>query len=440
MKFKTYFLFLVMMTAWSVWGMAQVNPVVNYNDSLSLQQILQQVLERYPSVLKAEEAVNSAEAGIGLARSGYYPTVTGTAGYTRVDPVPELTIPNLGRLSIAPNNNYNAGISIYETLYDFNKTSMNIKLQESSRDISEKNVGMVKQRLTQITSICFYNLVYLQEAIMIKQSQIDNLQQHLDFVKRKAETGSSTQYEILSTQVRLSNAINQKVDIEASRQTQTGILNSLLGQPVKNMLKVRKQMITNPPDANPDSLINFALDHRYELVIGRMRQEHAKLRMESVKIQNYPVLNAFISGGVKNGYIPDLNQPKLNWAGGVGLNVPIFDATRHKFNMKMANTEINIAGQDFEESVRTVSSEVYQNQVQLAAALQKIDQGKLQVRQAEEALNLAQTSFQTGSITNLDLLDSETALAESRVNLLRAQVDYAISVVRLEISIGQEIR
>jgi len=51
-------------------------------------------------------------------------------------------------------------------------------------------------------------------------------------VTRKEQTGSATQYEILSTQVRLSNAENQKVDLEASRQTQQAILNSFLGIPV----------------------------------------------------------------------------------------------------------------------------------------------------------------------------------------------------------------
>ena len=38
--------------------------------------------------------------------------------------------------------------------------------------------------------------------------------------------------QVLSTQVRLSNAENQKVDLEASRLTQQDILNSLMGLPV----------------------------------------------------------------------------------------------------------------------------------------------------------------------------------------------------------------
>ena len=36
-------------------------------DSVDLQQIVTKVIETHPSVLKAEEAINAVEAGIGLS-------------------------------------------------------------------------------------------------------------------------------------------------------------------------------------------------------------------------------------------------------------------------------------------------------------------------------------------------------------------------------------
>jgi outer membrane protein TolC len=71
--------------------------------------------------------------------------------------------------------------------------------------------------------------------------------------------------------------------------------------------------------------------------------------------------------------------------------------------------------------------------------LQKIAQYELQARQSEEALQLAQINFNAGAITNLDLLDSETRNAETRLELLRAKVDYTISIVRLDISLGRPV-
>jgi len=56
----------------------------------------------------------------------------------------------------------------------------------------------------------------------------------------------------------------------------------------------------------------------------------------------------------------------------------------------------------------------------------------MQVKQAEEALELARVSFSSGVIDAIiDLLDAETAAAESKVNLLKAKTDYAVSLARL---------
>jgi len=232
-------------------------PSLNTNDSIGFQQVLQFVLASHPAVLKAEEGIRTAEAGISLAKSGYYPNISAEAGYTRIGPVPSIDIPHLGSFQMAPYNNYNGELDVYETIYDFAKTSRNIKVEESNKEISDNTVGLVKQKLTLSTAVTYYNLVFLQEAIKIKEVEIKNLKDHLDFITRKKETGSAIQYEILSTQVRISGAENQKSDLETSRITQSGMLNSLLGMPVNTQLKVRNSYTLAPPVLQHDSLISL---------------------------------------------------------------------------------------------------------------------------------------------------------------------------------------
>lgn len=412
----------------------------NPEDSLSLKQVMETVLTSYPTILKAREAIQAADAAIGLARSGYFPDIAGVANYTRLGPVSELSFPNMGTFQIFPENNYNAEVDVRQTIYDFSITSRKIKVEESGKLMAEKNVDLVKQRLSLITAISYYSLVYLQEALKVKDVQLANLNDHLAFVTKKKETGSATQYEILTTQVRISTAENQKVDILTSIQTQKAILNTLLGFPVGTELKVSSRLVIPGSDVNPDSLIVFALQHRAEMALAGLKEDHTGLRLQSVKVKNNPILGAYLSGGVKNGYIPDLNQPTLNYAAGVGLRVPIFDATRRRNEIKLINSELNQTKQETEQTKREISVEVYQNEAALLASLQKIKQSDLQVRQAEEALQLAKVSFESGAITNLDLLDAETSEAESKVNLIKANADYAVSQARLNISLGRPIQ
>ncbi|HEY4787858.1 MAG TPA: TolC family protein, partial [Bacteroidales bacterium] len=59
--------------------------------------------------------------------------------------------------------------------------------------------------------------------------------------------------------------------------------------------------------------------------------------------------------------------------------------------------------------------------------------------QAEEAFSLAKVNFSTGAITNLDLLDAENVVSETSLQLLKSKVDYATSVFRLNIALGNKM-
>jgi len=408
------------------------------SDSVDLQQVVKRVLETHPSVLKAEEAINSVEAGIGLAKSAYYPNIELGASYTRIGPVPAISIPELGSFNMAPANNYNTSLNIHQTVYDFSKTKTNMQVAESGKAIVEKNIDMVKQKLTSLVIANYYTLFYLQEVVHIKEIQLGILEQHLDFITRKKETGSATDYEILSTKVRISVAKNQKHDTETALSNQLASLNSLLGLPVQTKIKVKNRLMLQPLNVECDSLINYAIEHRNELILGDLRKKQAELHLQSVKIENNPVVSAFFSGGIKNGYFPNLNQPKANYAAGLGINVPIFSATRHRNYLQMATSDINSIKLDIEQGRRQISSEVFMNVNNLQNSLQKIDQSELQLDQAEEARRLADLSYKAGSLTNLDLLDSESLEAESRLNLLRVRTEYMINAAQLEISIGKQ--
>jgi len=412
---------------------------INLNDSLSFQDVIQVVLTTHPTVLEAREAINEAQARIGLARAAYYPNIEVDMSYARLGPVPELTIPELGTFQFVPENNYNGSLNVSQTIYDFSKTAHNVRLEESNKALSESNVPLVQQKLTLTTATAYYTLVYLQQALQVEETQLKTLEEHLDFVTTKKETGSATKYEILSTQVRISQAENQKVDIETSIKTMRSILNSLMGLPVDTEIKVGGSFLLTQPSFEADSLISYALEHRSEVVLARLREKHAELHLQSVKTQNNPVLSAFVAGGWKNGYIPDINKLTANFSAGVELRVPIFDATRHRNNLRMVSSEITVSRQESDRIAREIATEVYQNEAGLQASQRKIEQSEMQVRQAAEALQLAQVNYSIGAITNLDLLDSQTALAESRIMLLKARVDHAISIVRLDISLGRII-
>jgi outer membrane protein len=167
----------------------------------------------------------------------------------------------------------------------------------------------------------------------------------------------------------------------------------------------------------------------------------AESHLKVVNSQNNPSLNFFGSGGYKNGYYNTKYQDagNLNYAVGVGIKVPIFDANRSKYSRIQANSDIQGNVQETELARRTIVNEVVESKANAQSALKKVSQSELQVEQAQQAYSLAETSYKAGAITNLDLLDSFTSLSESKLVLLKTKIDYSASLLKLKIALGEQI-
>jgi outer membrane protein len=418
---------------------AAVQKTQTDSDSLSLKNIIDKVISSHPSVKVAEEAINNADAKIGLAKTGYYPEADATASFTNIGPVTELSIPNMGSFQLYPANNYSASINYKQLVYDFGRTRQSVEFENESKTIAIQTIEQVKQKLSLYAVNNYYTLVFLQAAIRIKDEQLAALNDHLSFVEKMMATGSATEYQILATKVKISTVESQKVDIVASRTAQQATLNSLLGNDQTLSPVVKNDLNVEVPVIQSDSLLSFAYLNRDEVLLNEQRTSLAGLRLDMVKLQNKPVINFIASGGAKNGYIPDLKKFTPNYVLGLNLRIPLFDGMKNKYNVSQAQSTLTSLSYESEITKRGVSNELSEAEAYMSAALKKVSQFELQLTQALKAYSLAETSFKSGTITNLDLLDANTSLSESRLMLLKARIDYVASVYKLKAALGERI-
>jgi len=421
-------------------GQAATSVKVNTEtDSLSLKSIIEKVISSHPTVKVAEEAINNANAKIGLARTGYMPEADITANFTNLGPVTKLSIPNMGTFQLYPENNYSASVNFRQLVYDFGRTNQNIKLENEGKTIAEQNIEQVKQKLSIYAVSNFYTLVFLQAALKIKDEQLEALNSHLSYVEKMMATGSATEYQILTTKVKISSIESQKVDIISAMTAQQASLNSLLGNEQSVKPVVKTELRVDVPAVQADSLLSYAYHNRDEVILNEMKTSLAGLRLGLVKLTNKPVISFMASAGGKNGYVPELGILKANYVVGLGVRIPIFDGTKNKYNISQAQSSLTSLSYESDFTRRTVSSELTEAEAYMSAAWKKVSQFELQVTQALKAYSLAETSFKAGVITNLDLLDANTSLSESRLLLLKARIDYSASVYKLKSALGERI-
>jgi outer membrane protein TolC len=266
-----------------------------------------------------------------------------------------------------------------------------------------------------------------------------SLGEHLKHIETKLATGSATEYQVLSTKVKMSAVNSQKVDLEAALKYQQAYLNALLGLPENSKPVVSNDFSVDVPVVSKDSLVSYAFHNRNEILLNEMKASVAGLRYDLLKAMNRPIISFMATGGAKNGYVPDLNRIKPNYVFGVGVRIPLYDGSKTKYNLLQAQSSINALHYENESSRRVITSEIKEAEAYMDAAYEKISQFRLQLDQAMKAFSLAQVSFEAGTITNLDLLDANNAVSESRLMLMKATIDYTASVYRLKAAIGEKV-
>jgi len=234
---------------------------------------------------------------------------------------------------------------------------------------------------------------------------------------------------------------NQKTDLQTALQIQSSQLNSYMGKPQDSPVLIKKEIQVQQRIPSYDTLCNVALANRSELKMAFQKEAMTKSRLNVIKAQNNPSLSFLANGGFKNGYLNTALEDvgKLNFTVGVGLKVPLFDANRSKYTKIQTNANFEENQQETELMRRSISNEVIESRANAEASLKKVKQSELQLQQALQAYNLAEVSYKAGVVTNLDLLDSYTAVSESKLLLFKTKIDYTVNLQRLKIAIGEQI-
>ncbi len=409
------------------------------SDSLSLDDIIQGAISNNPSVIQAVSSVQASNARVDERKTAGLPSVGFDASYVRIGPVPELFFPGLGVFKLYPENNYDAHVGVRETVYDFGRTSYNVDVAQSQVKTAEENIELVKSGLAYQSIQLFYSILFLRQSIEVENRDIRTLNEHLLVNKKRLQAGTGTDFEVLTTQVRVAAAQNQKIDLENMLQKQVVALRRLLGMPDSVPLNLRGDFTLTSVSLNTDSLVAQALRQRPEVLAAEATKMTSSLQYQSVRLADRPVVSVNGSYGVKNGYIPNLDILRGNWVAGIELQVPLYEGGITGYKEQEAEATLNGSTAHVADVERQVTAEVKQSISDLRAAQDKIQTATLQVEQATAALDIAQRSYDAGTVSNLDVLDAETALSQANLYRLRALYEFVTSRYGLERSIGTAI-
>ena len=398
-----------------------------------LKGLINQSFGYFPNIKEAQNAANSAQERLQLTQLNNLPTVQGEASYNYVQPKIVLPFPvgpggAVEDFQFAAVHNYGASIGGSYTVVDFGRLKANIEKEKTALQYSKHNIDYNKSMLALQVGTIYYNIIYFQKSIGIQDSVIAFLNDNKKIIESKLKNGDAIRIDLLNIQAQVDIEINRKLDLQNTLQKQINLLAYTTGDTTMQgagfdfdlPLKVLSDALTEAQINNPDFL----------LAKDRIKESQDELGI--TKLTNRPSVNLGANVGVKNNYVPLVNDPRFNYNAGVSLVVPIYNGGRTKQQIKLAETNVKQNQLAIETLNNNYKRDISQALTDIQSNIDRIQNTAGQITQNRVAQEITGSRFKNGVATNLDLTNASTNL--QRAEFTRLQYEYQLCLAKLQLA------
>jgi len=414
---------------------------------LTVEKAIKVTIENNREIKDAEEETIRSGLQIIEAASGAFPQINGQFSYDKnlkpqvfVISMPDSTgAMRKARLKMGTDHQMTLGGTLTQPLYVGGKVGTAIKAARIYSRISSESLETVKQNVIMNVSIAFNKVLLAQDMVKINEASLAQSQRHLDNVQKLFNAGKATEYDLLRARVNLSNIMPALVEARNSVNQALLALKEVMGVSPDAPITVNGSF--EKPDSSliKTANINKVLEFRPDYASAQLNMD---LREKAIKIARgdfLPVLTAgttFAYSGNFDVFKYQAEDWSPYWYANLTLSFPIFTGLKNYSKYKQAKVDFRKAEINLKRTEHSIMIEVDNSLMNLTKAIQQIESQELNVKEAERAVELAESLYLNGKATQLEVLDAQLALDSARINLASALYEGKVSEISLKKGLG----
>lgn len=436
---------------------------------LTVDDAVRLALTNNRQIALAQARLDEATAGKGVAFGSFLPQVNGTGTYTRLARASELTTMALhdsfmslpvfdefgnqigvtqpsmfwtGRIDtvsikLGSVNNYSLGVSAQQTLFTWGKLVNAYRIAGLSADIQTAAAVQARAQVRVDATSGFYQALLARKTANLMRESYDQLGRHVDQVQSLYDNGMATRLDVMKATLGLTNLGAQLSQVENGATLALAALGVVVGLPGDQPLALSDNLRPESLLANVDAATDSALADRPELRQLRDALGIATLGTKIARAANLP--NAFAQFNYSYANPVGFSAAwGSNWNATAGISMPLFTGLSNLNKLRQSQArqrQAKVALAQVEDGIRI---EVQANVLALNQEAKNIGYQSRAVEVAEQALSLAEQRYQNGLLTNLEYMDTQLALTQSRISYVNSLANYQVAKARLRKAMGGE--
>lgn len=272
------------------------------------------------------------------------------------------------------------------------------------------------------------------------QAEYDLAVASLDFTRKFAEA-AQTQYQagdvprsnVVRSEIEVARAQQSLVTAQTERENRLATIRSLIGHPPTAALTLADKLAYVPSASALPALESLALQCRPDIKAAEATRLSLVAAVQGARAESRPDL--FIESR-RASVDPNVEGSSIR----AGVIFSPFDYGRKRADVAAAQAAVTQQDAKIAEAQRTARLEVetsFRNLEEARTAVESFENGRL--TRAKELLDMAQTGYERGASTYLEVLDAQNVYRNEQADYARGLAAYSIALATLERAVGGKL-
>lgn len=412
--------------------------------TLTLEQALEIALSENPTIKIADQEIEIKRYAKQGTYASLYPQIDATAQYQRVIEKQTMSMDFGGQtqsIKVGSDNSFNGGVTAAMPIVN---AQLWTSLKISALDVELAVEKARSSRLDMVEQVAkvYYSALMAKESLALYKRVYDNAVENNKNVKKKYDVGSVSEYDLITSNVTVQNAIPNVFEAENSVTLTLWQLKALLGIDLQKNIDVAGSLMDYEAAMSYGyDLAQLNLEDNSTMKQFDIQEQQLQKALKLTKMANVPTLSinaAYLYTALGNDgkfFVRDAWNP-YSYAG-VQLNIPIFAGNAKRAATRQARLNLSNIQLQRENTERQLRVAIVQYINNMDTSVKQFHSANATVEQAQRGYDISVKRYEIGSGTLVEVDNSQLALTQAELSRNQSVYNFLTSKVALDKVLGK---
>ncbi len=394
-----------------------------------LQKLIRTALAGNLDAKIAASRVAQAQAQLGITRADQFPTINGTGSVARQrnpsNPVFPAFEANMSQL----------GLSAAWQLDFWGRYRKAAEADRATLAATEWGRKAILATLVSNLATAYFQLREYDLELEIARRTLAARRESRDLTRTLEEGGAVSRVDVHQAEILVEQAGRKVPDLERLIEQQENLISVLTGRNPEGVTRGKSLLEQPLPPTVPAGLPSALLERRPDIRRAELELIAANARIGVAKAAYFPQISLTGTTGFQAYSLTGLFDSKV-YNIGAAMTQPIFDYSRIRNTVRLTEARKEEMVFSYLQSIQQAFREVSDALVAVAKRREYRERQEALRQAAQQAAELSGIRYRGGATSYLEVLQSETALFDSEIDLAQARLNERLALVQIYNALG----